>query len=99
MLDRALQQGMNRRKALRAGALGAGAAGLGAMTNPAFAQDATPEATPITSSAELPPPPGLPEITPDKVEAALARLDDLVQQTLDETKIPGIAIAVVYQDE
>lgn len=99
MLDRALQQGMNRRTALRTGALGASAAGLGAMTHGAFAQDATPEATPITNPGEVPLPPGLPEITPEKVEAALARLDSLVQQTLDETKIPGIAVAVVYQDE
>ena len=99
MLDRALQQGMNRRTALRAGALGAGAAGLGVMTNSAFAQDATPEATPITSPSEIPAPPGLPEITADKVDAALARLDALVQQTLDETKIPGVAVAIVYQDE
>ncbi len=99
MLDRTLRQGMNRRKALRAGALGAGAAGLGAMTHSAFAQEATPEASPITNPGEIPIPPGLPEITPDKVDAALARLDDLVHQTLDETKIPGLAIAVVYQDE
>lgn len=99
MLDRALQQGMNRRAALRAGTLAAGAAGLGAVTNPAFAQEATPEASPITSPGELPPPPGVPEISPEKVEAALARLDSLVQQTLDETKIPGVAVAVVYQDE
>lgn len=99
MLDRALQEGMNRRTALRTGALGAGAAGLGAMVHPALAQDATPEATPGASPGELPLPPGLPEITPEKVDAALARLDSLVQQTLDETKIPGIAITVVYQDE
>ena len=99
MLDRALKQGMTRRQALRSGALGAGAAGLGTMTHGALAQNATPEASPITNPGELPPPPGLPEITSEKVDAALARLDSLVQQTLDETKIPGVAIAVVYQDE
>lgn len=99
MLDRALRQGVSRRTALRAGALGAGAAGLGAMAPSALAQDATPEASPTANPGELPPPPGLPEITPEKVDAALARLDSLVQQTLDETKIPGIAIAVVYQDK
>jgi CubicO group peptidase (beta-lactamase class C family) len=95
MLDRALHKGMNRRTALRAGALGAGAASLGAMTNATLAQDATP----VTNPGEIPAPPGLPEITPEKVDAALARLDSLVQQTLDETNIPGIALAVVYQDE
>ena len=99
MHDRALHKGMNRRQTLRAGALGIGAAGLGAMKASTLAQDATPEASPIANPPELPPPPGLPEITAEKVDAALARLDGLVQQTLDETQIPGLAIAVVYLDE
>jgi CubicO group peptidase (beta-lactamase class C family) len=40
-----------------------------------------------------------PGITPDRVTAAIAQLDDLARQTLDRTKIPGMAIAVVYGDE
>jgi CubicO group peptidase (beta-lactamase class C family) len=40
-----------------------------------------------------------PGITPDRVAAAIAQLDDLARQTLDRTKIPGMAIAVVSGDE
>lgn len=97
MPHRALQRGMNRRDALRAGALGASVAGLGAMTGVSHAQEATPVTEPDESAVA--PPPGLPVVTPEKVATALARLDALAQQTLDETKIPGLAIAVVYQDE
>ncbi|MFN8591241.1 MAG: serine hydrolase [Thermomicrobiales bacterium] len=40
-----------------------------------------------------------PGVTPERVAAALARLDDLVQQTLERTGIPGMAVAVVHGDE
>lgn len=94
MMDRFVQQRVGRREALRRGALGISAAGFGmsgaARLGPASAQEATPTATGDGN------PPG---ITPERVEAAIGRLDHLVQQTLDETGIPGIAVAVVYGDE
>ena len=45
--------------------------------------------------------PGEPDssVTPQRVAAAIAQLDDLAQQTLAHTRIPGMAIAVVYADE
>ncbi|MGH2583512.1 MAG: serine hydrolase [Dehalococcoidia bacterium] len=39
------------------------------------------------------------EVTPDRVTAAVAQLDTLAQQTLQRTGVPGMAIAVVYQDQ
>jgi CubicO group peptidase (beta-lactamase class C family) len=39
------------------------------------------------------------DATPERVAAALPRLDDLAQQTLERTGVPGMAIAVVYRDE
>jgi CubicO group peptidase (beta-lactamase class C family) len=39
------------------------------------------------------------EVTPRKVKAALAGLEELAEQTLKKTGVPGMAIAVVYQDE
>lgn len=38
-------------------------------------------------------------IMADKLKTALAELDKLAEQTLEETRVPGVAIAVVYQDE
>lgn len=37
--------------------------------------------------------------TQAKVTAALGQLDALARQTLDKTGIPGLAVAVVYQDQ
>ncbi|MGH2617233.1 MAG: serine hydrolase domain-containing protein, partial [Thermomicrobiales bacterium] len=54
-----------------------------------------PDTTQPASSA-----PGEPlGVTPERVAAALERLDDLAQQTLERTKIPGMAIVVVDGDE
>lgn len=39
------------------------------------------------------------DITPEKVRAALPRLEKLAEQTLKKTGVPGMAIAVVYRDE
>jgi CubicO group peptidase (beta-lactamase class C family) len=39
------------------------------------------------------------EVTPEKVSAALPELEKLAQQTLEKTGVPGMAIAVVYQDQ
>ena len=38
-------------------------------------------------------------VTPERVQAALAQLDDLVQQTLDRSGLPGMAVTVVDSDE
>lgn len=40
-----------------------------------------------------------PGVTPERVAAALAQLDDLVRQTLERTGVPGMAVAVVHHDE
>jgi CubicO group peptidase (beta-lactamase class C family) len=41
----------------------------------------------------------MPEVTKEKVKAALPKLAMLATQTLQKTGVPGLAIAVVYQDE
>jgi CubicO group peptidase (beta-lactamase class C family) len=41
----------------------------------------------------------IPEPVPDKVEAALAQLDGLAEQAMRRTDVPGIAIAVVCNDQ
>lgn len=87
LMQNLLHTRVGRRAALRAGAASA-TLGLGsAVRHPALAQEATPMA-PSTPA----------QVTPERVAAAVARLDDLAQQTLDETGIPGLAIAVVYED-
>lgn len=88
------RQQLARRALLRQGLASAGAAGIAmagsALRDPtqAMAQEATPEAAGTTT----------PGITAERVAAALAQLDALAQQTLDETGIPGLAVAVVYGD-
>jgi CubicO group peptidase (beta-lactamase class C family) len=39
------------------------------------------------------------EITPDRVNAALAQLDPYIQENLAKTKVPGAAVAVIYNDQ
>jgi CubicO group peptidase (beta-lactamase class C family) len=39
------------------------------------------------------------EITPDRVNAALAQLDLYIQANLAKTKVPGAAVAVIYNDQ
>src|SRR5580698_2833874 len=39
------------------------------------------------------------EITADRVNAALAQLDPYVRSTMDKTKVPGVAVAVIYNDQ
>lgn len=51
-------------------------------------------------TALLSAPLALAQLTPSaKVDAALAQLDGLARQTLEQTHIPGMAVAVVYQDK
>ncbi len=39
------------------------------------------------------------EVTPEQVQAALPRLERFTEEALQKTGVPGLAIAVVYQDE
>ncbi|MGE0540838.1 MAG: serine hydrolase [Dehalococcoidia bacterium] len=39
------------------------------------------------------------DASPERVAAAVSRLDALVEQTLQRTGVPGMAVAVVYRDE
>ena len=39
------------------------------------------------------------DATPERVAAAVGRLDALVQQTMEQSGVPGIALAVVYKDQ
>jgi CubicO group peptidase (beta-lactamase class C family) len=92
-MSRVTQRSLARRDMIRQGAMGAAGLGLAAASRaiPAAAQSATPAASPAGDQA--------PGVTPERVAAAVDRLDDLARQTLDETGIPGLAIAVVYGDE
>jgi CubicO group peptidase (beta-lactamase class C family) len=47
----------------------------------------------------LPVPAPAADVTPQSVKAALPELDKLAEQTLKKTGVPGLALAVVYQDE
>jgi CubicO group peptidase (beta-lactamase class C family) len=38
-------------------------------------------------------------ITPERVNAALAQLDPYIRSTLASTKVPGVAVAVIYNDQ
>jgi CubicO group peptidase (beta-lactamase class C family) len=39
------------------------------------------------------------DITSDRVNAALAQLDPYIRSTMDKTKVPGAAVAVIYNDQ
>ncbi len=39
------------------------------------------------------------DITSDRVNAALAQLDPYIRSTMDKTKVPGVAVAVIYNDQ
>ena len=39
------------------------------------------------------------DITSDSVQSALAQLDPYIRSTMDKTKVPGVAIAVIYNDQ
>jgi CubicO group peptidase (beta-lactamase class C family) len=50
------------------------------------------------SGAAAPPPQPPPRLTQADVDAAVGKLDGLVRQGMDETGVPGVSVAVVYQD-
>jgi CubicO group peptidase (beta-lactamase class C family) len=77
-------------------------AGIGAAGVPLLAAGRAPkQASASVPSALLPAPPGQvpPLLDRAKVDRALARLDDFAGYALAETGLPGLAVAVVYQDE
>jgi CubicO group peptidase (beta-lactamase class C family) len=39
------------------------------------------------------------DITPDRVNAALAQLDPYIRAAMDKTKVPGASVAVIYNDQ
>jgi len=39
------------------------------------------------------------EITPNSVNAALAQLEPYIRSAMDKTKVPGAAVAVIYNDQ
>lgn len=83
------------RRFSRRHALGYGGAGMAAsaLTSPwlnrgAAAQGATP-----TASNDAP------GATPDRVSAAITRIDSYVTDLMKQTGVPGVALAIVYQDD
>lgn len=88
-------QPLSRRSALaRVGVLAAMtplAASLGA--SPLLAQEASPEAAEIAGDGQ---PRG---VTPERVTAAIAQIPDLATALLEQSGVPGLAVAVVYDDE
>jgi CubicO group peptidase (beta-lactamase class C family) len=91
-----MPRSIGHRDVMRRNASGAGRAGLGrgapgGLNPPDQSQDATAATTADNGDA--------PGVTPQRVAAAIAQLDNLAHQTLAHTKIPGMAISVVYADE
>ncbi|POX55526.1 serine hydrolase [Streptomyces sp. Ru71] len=51
------------------------------------------------SLAPTPPKQPPPQLTQDQVKTAVSRLDGLVENAMRQTGVPGVAVAVVYQDK
>ncbi|MDQ0770301.1 CubicO group peptidase (beta-lactamase class C family) [Pseudarthrobacter defluvii] len=77
-------------------------AGVGVVGIPLLtAGSVPPHLAGAAAAALLPAPPGQvpPLLDRAKVDRALARLDDFAGYAMDQTGLPGLAVAVVYQDE
>lgn len=81
---------VSRRQALGYG--GAGVAASALATNGFNRGAAAQSATPTASN-------DAPGVTPDRVAAAIAQIDSFVAELMEQTGVPGIALAVVYKDE
>ncbi len=81
--------------------IGLGAAGIAGISVLSACTGETAHTEPQASASLLPAPPGQIEPLLDraKVTNALAKLDGLVQDAMEQTGLPGMAVAVVYQDE
>ena len=86
--------------ALASGAVSAGCADR-SDGDPAAAATASTSTTTSGSTTLLPAPlsPVPPRTDERKVHHAVDQLDDLVEQAMDQTGVPGVAIGVVYQGE
>jgi CubicO group peptidase (beta-lactamase class C family) len=81
---------LSRRQAIQFASAGAVLAAI--PLNPGFTQaTAAQEATPTGDSA--------PGVTAERVASAISQLPAIAQDALDRTGVPGLAIAVVYDDE
>lgn len=58
-----------------------------------------PGPTPSATLSSAPPAQPPPLLTRSKVDAAIARLDGIARDTMARTGVPGMAVAVVYQDQ
>ncbi|MDQ0620174.1 serine hydrolase [Arthrobacter globiformis] len=89
----------NRRALLKAA--GIGAAGIAGAPLLSACTGVPTLATPSGSASLLPAPPGqiAPLLDGPKVTNALAQLDGLIRNAMEQTGLPGMAVAVVYQDE
>ncbi|WP_278253638.1 serine hydrolase domain-containing protein [Arthrobacter cavernae] len=83
--------------------IGVGAVGVAAMPLlAACTGGSAPASTSVSPSGSLlpaPPGPVQPLLDRAKVDAALAWLDAFVQDAMDKTGLPGMAVGVVYRDE
>lgn len=90
-----LSHTLSRRRALmRAGALAAMApvaASLGAT--PLLAQEASPDASDAEGNGRAR------GVTPERVASAVEQIPDLAASILEQSGVPGMAVAVVYDDE
>jgi CubicO group peptidase (beta-lactamase class C family) len=78
-------------------AIAAGCTVNASTTTPAGPTGST---TPGDPTSLLPKPPGpAPVLTQQMVDGAVGRLDSLVQSAMSQTGVPGVAVAVVYQDK
>ncbi|MBA2519548.1 MAG: serine hydrolase [Chloroflexia bacterium] len=86
---------LNRRQALLQTGAGvvAGVATAAATTGRIAAQEATPE------SASAPPLTVQGEVTPERAAQAVERVREYATHLLEESGVPGLAVAVVYNDE
>jgi CubicO group peptidase (beta-lactamase class C family) len=79
-------------------AIAAAVVALAAGCTDGGSNDPAPTSRP--SESLLPQPPGpTPLLTQQKVDVAVGQLDSIVQSAMDRTGVPGIAVAVVYQDK
>ncbi len=83
-------QRISRRRALGASGAGLAAAGVGHLLRPADRVHAR-QATPAADAA-----PG--EVTADRVAQAVDRIPEVAEDILRRTGVPGMAVAVVYDD-
>jgi len=77
------------------------AVACGRATTPAAGGDRSPATTAAPTTTLLPAPviPVPPLLDRADVERAVAQLDELAERAMERTGVPGIAIAVVHQDE